>query len=567
MTTGPVTARLQDGILILTLAQGPSNALTPAARAALIGGLSARPDDFRAIVLASAGVNFSSHLPMDDDPALPPALSDLCQAVEAAGVPVIAALKGLALGFGAELALAATARVGQHGCRIGFPDVAFGLCSAGGSTRRLARLIGAEAGLRLLLSGRVVTAADAEDLGLVDAVTDNALAAAITLAQRLAEGEVVPRRSETGSSWQASVAAARRANARALPAARRIIDCVEAALLLPPDAADRFEAVTRADLSETPEAAGLSAVARAERRAARLPAAIARAEALPLTALGLVGEGEALVTLARAALGQGIAVRWLHPSPQTMAACLGFDGAPGLQHVDDPADLEGVALQVHDRAPTVPARRPTADGRALLVLDGADGEMGLSIAPSARACELAFVAEESPHAIATALAGLRRLQMTPLLVGRQPGIGRATLRAGDVALEHLAATGVSVAALTAALAAFALHPPRTANAQMQRQMDTGDVSRRWLGALAAEGLRLLEMALVRRPSDIDVALTSGYGFARWQGGPMHQAERRGLMVLRRDLRLWSREHPIWSPAPLLDRLIRDGVTLATLDGD
>ncbi len=568
MTTGPVETRFAEGIMILTLAVGAANALTPAMRSALLAALAARPGDCRAIVLAGGGANFSSQLPMDADSG-PPAITDLCQAVAEAGVPVVAALQGLALGFGAELALAAAARIGQHGCRIAFPEVAFGLSSAGGSARRLAGLIGAEGALRLLLSGRVVSADEAVRLGLLDGVAGDALPAAIALAQRLVDGHTLPRQTETASSWQAAVATARRANARALPAARRIIDCVEAALLLPPDAADQFEAVARADLAATPEAAGLCAAARAERRAARLPAAIARANALPLTTLGLVGEGAGLVTLARAALGQGIAVRWLHPSATTMRASLGLDlaDAPGLQHVDDPADLSGLSLQVHDRAPASAALRPMADGRALLVLNGAEGEMGLAIAPTARACELAVVAEEAPQAIATAFAGLRRLQIAPLLVGRQPGIGRATLRAGDVALEHLAATGVAPAALTAALAAFALHPPRTATSLAQRKMATGEVIRRWLGALAAEGLRLVEQGLVRRPSDIDLALITGYGFARWQGGPMHQADRRGLMVLRHDLRLWAMENALWSPPPLLDRLIRDGLTLAALDGD
>jgi hypothetical protein len=46
---------------------------------------------------------------------------------------------------------------------------------------------------------------------------------------------------------------------------------------------------------------------------------------------------------------------------------------------------------------------------------------------------------------------------------------------------------------------------------------------------------------------------------------MHQADRRGLMVLRRDLRAWGAEAALWSPAPLIDRLIRDGQSLAVLD--
>ena len=90
--------------------------------------------------------------------------------------------------------------------------------------------------------------------------------------------------------------------------------------------------------------------------------------------------------------------------------------------------------------------------------------------------------------------------------------------------------------------------------------------RRWLAALANEGLRLVEAGIARHGSDIDHVLVAGHGFPRWQGGPMHQADRRGLMVLRHDLRLWAEEDAIWHPAPLLDRLIGRGLRLSALDG-
>ena len=88
---------------------------------------------------------------------------------------------------------------------------------------------------------------------------------------------------------------------------------------------------------------------------------------------------------------------------------------------------------------------------------------------------------------------------------------------------------------------------------------------RWIGALANEGVRLLDQGIARRPSDIDHVLVAGHGFPRWQGGPMHQADRRGLMALRADLRRWAEDDPLWAPAPLLDRLIRDGAPIGSLD--
>ena len=57
---------------------------------------------------------------------------------------------------------------------------------------------------------------------------------------------------------------------------------------------------------------------------------------------------------------------------------------------------------------------------------------------------------------------------------------------------------------------------------------------------------------------LPLAIAAGI-VARWTGGPMHQADRRGLLVLRRDLKVWAAEAPaLYSPAPLLDRLIGEG---------
>jgi 3-hydroxyacyl-CoA dehydrogenase len=96
-------------------------------------------------------------------------------------------------------------------------------------------------------------------------------------------------------------------------------------------------------------------------------------------------------------------------------------------------------------------------------------------------------------------------------------------------------------------------------------MPADEVLNRWLAALANEGARLLDEKIALRPSDIDHLMVAGYHFPRWRGGPMYQATQRGLMVLRRDLRVWAVDGPLWTPAPLIDRLIRDGRTFASLD--
>ena len=94
------------------------------------------------------------------------------RALETMGKPVVAALNGLALGGGYELALACHRRivVDDPKAVVGLPEVNVGLLPGSGGTQRLPRMIGAKAALDALLSGRSYKPADALKLGLVDEV-------------------------------------------------------------------------------------------------------------------------------------------------------------------------------------------------------------------------------------------------------------------------------------------------------------------------------------------------------------------------------------------------------------
>jgi enoyl-CoA hydratase len=85
--------------------------------------------------------------------------------LERNGKPVIAAVNGVALGGGCELALACTLRIASENARLGFPEVKLGLIPGYGGTPRLTRLIGRSAALRLMLSAQIVDAPEALRLG------------------------------------------------------------------------------------------------------------------------------------------------------------------------------------------------------------------------------------------------------------------------------------------------------------------------------------------------------------------------------------------------------------------
>ncbi len=92
------------------------------------------------------------------------------EAVEEAAVPVIARVNGHALGGGCELALACDVRIAREGAKLGQPEVTLGLMPGGGATQRLPRLVGPGQARRLILSGEVIDADEADRIGLVEEV-------------------------------------------------------------------------------------------------------------------------------------------------------------------------------------------------------------------------------------------------------------------------------------------------------------------------------------------------------------------------------------------------------------
>jgi enoyl-CoA hydratase len=84
--------------------------------------------------------------------------------------PVVARINGHALGGGMELALACDVRIAREGAKLGQPEINLGIIPGGGGTQRLARLVGEGQAMRLVLSGELVDATEAADIGMVDEV-------------------------------------------------------------------------------------------------------------------------------------------------------------------------------------------------------------------------------------------------------------------------------------------------------------------------------------------------------------------------------------------------------------
>jgi 3-hydroxyacyl-CoA dehydrogenase len=99
----------------------------------------------------------------------------------------------------------------------------------------------------------------------------------------------------------------------------------------------------------------------------------------------------------------------------------------------------------------------------------------------------------------------------------------------------------------------------------RRQLSDEYILERTLFALINEGAKILEEGIAQRASDIDVIYINGYGFPAHQGGPMFYADSLGLDQVYARISAFHKEHGAWwKPAPLLERLAREGRKFADL---
>ncbi|NXK35092.1 ECHP enzyme, partial [Piprites chloris] len=113
-------------------------------------------------------------------------LGALVSLIESSKKPVVAAIEGVALGGGLEVALGCHYRVAHVKARMGLPEVTLGLLPGAEGTQRLPRLIGVPAALDMITTGKHIPATEALRLGLVDEVVEeNTVEAAIRLANKV----------------------------------------------------------------------------------------------------------------------------------------------------------------------------------------------------------------------------------------------------------------------------------------------------------------------------------------------------------------------------------------------
>ncbi len=179
-----VNLEIADGIGTIRLNRPPVNALNDqvTAEIAVAAREASASDEVRAVIIYGGERVFAAGADIKEMADAGYAamalrsgrLHEALSLVAGIGKPVVAAITGYALGGGMELALAADFRVAGERAKVGQPEIGLGIIPGAGGTQRLSRLVGPAKAKDLVFSGRMVDAAEAHQIGLVDKVVPDA---------------------------------------------------------------------------------------------------------------------------------------------------------------------------------------------------------------------------------------------------------------------------------------------------------------------------------------------------------------------------------------------------------
>ena len=298
------TYSTRGAVAVITLDNPPVNGLGHALRSGIVAGLDLAAADpaVKAVVLLGAGKGFSGGADIKEFNSpralAEPTLLTVIRAVEQCPKPVVAAIHGVAMGGGLELALGCHYRVALAGAQVALPEVKLGLLPGAGGTQRLPRVVGIEAALDMILSGALVPAAQLAGTRLFDAVLEgDLLEEAVAFATRVADVRPLPLVRDLPLSdprapgFLAVSRSAVLAAAKDYPAPARCVEAVEIAATRPFEEGMAWERAAFLALLQTPESRALRHAFLAERAASRIPDVPEETPTRPIRAAAVVGAG------------------------------------------------------------------------------------------------------------------------------------------------------------------------------------------------------------------------------------------------------------------------------------
>lgn len=663
---------LQDGIAVVTLNHPPVNSLSHVLRSFIVQALDAAEADpaVRGIVLTGNDKAFSAGADVAElgTPAqlAEPILLTVLARVAACRKPVVAALSGVALGGGLELAMTCHGRVALGSARVGLPEINLGLIPGSTGTQLLPRLVGVPKALGMMLNGQPQTAQSWVDSGLFDrVVADDVVGAACALARQWAEPGALPvgtceRTLDTAAVAEQVAAERAKLNARQRlqPAYGALMDAVAGCALPFAEGAQR-ERDLFLQLVPSHAAQALRHQFKAEREATKLPPDV-QAEPRAVQTVAVIGAGTMGAGIAICALDAGLNVLLLEQNDEALVRgqqrvtehysgrVAGGKMKPAVAEAaqarltattdwtqlaradlvieavfEDLAVKQGVFRQIdaHARPGAVLATNTSyldidqianATSRPQDVL----GLHFFSPANVMKLLEVVRGAQTAPDVLATGMALGKTLRKMPVLCGNAFGfIGNRIYNAYRKQCEFMledgawpedvdnALTGMGFAMGPFAVADLsgldiawrmrkaqaATRDPReryvsildqlceqgrlgrktgagyytytdgkaatttdatvrgiieqasAARGLSRQPLSAEQIRRRALLAMVNEAALLLAESVAARASDIDVVLVQGYGFPRWEGGPVFWARQQDRATLERDLQALAQE--------------------------
>jgi 3-hydroxyacyl-CoA dehydrogenase len=685
-----VTYKITDGCAVITFDNPPLNVFGQDMRSGLSAAIDkAVKDKAERLILTGAGRCFvaGSDAKEFDGPALAPHLNNILKRLADLTIPTVAAINGAALGGGLEIALACRYRICVPDAVLGLPEVTLGILPGAGGTQRLPRLVGVAVAADMIGRGKRITAKAAQDIGLIDAIADDPVAAAKALDNEILHSAVVPDHRDRPKADVSGVEAAHGMANKTMSgqnAPHAAIELVAASGTLSLDAALMLERKTFLNLRTSDQARALRQLFFAERAAQSLGKRFPSDKKTVETAI-VVGGGTMGSAIAYAFLMAGIAVTLVEIDEAAsvraqnningliskgvrrgvlnaaaadrvrglISFASGYDNLPPVDLAieaafEDMSVKKAILARLQDALPdtTVLATNTSYLDVNALAQDVRSPErfLGLHFFAPAHLMKLLEVVKNDQTSEATLGLSLRlakQLGKIPVLAGVCDGfIGNRILKRYRQAADVLLIEGAKPEDIDSAMRDFGMamgpyeaqdmsgldiayanrqrHNLKTRTdmryipiadhlvedlGRLGRKTSAGwydygsdgratpsadvakcineateaaglraivrskdDIAKTLFLAMVAEAFDILGDGIAERPSDIDLVLVHGYGFPRWRGGLMHDAGKRPLKDILRDIEDHATRDPLsWHVPDVLRTLVTEGRDLDSLN--
>ena len=309
--------QLHGAVAVINLDNPPMNGLSHGLRAGIVAGIEQAEADanVKAVVLIGSDRVFSSGADIREfgTPKMmaEPMLTTAISVVESSAKPVIAAIGGICMGGGLELALGCHYRVVTPRTQVALPEVKLGILPGAGGTQRLPRLIGLEHALNMIVSGQTVPSDQFRGSPLFDHFVDgDLLQGALAFAAKVIDEKMPLKRvrdlkvrhpkPEAYLLWAKNAVGA---VSRNYPAPLKCVEAVEAAVTKQFDEGLKVERAGISALFATDEHRALRHVFFGERAASKIADVPEDTPVRPVKSVGVIGAGT---------MGAGIAINFLN---------------------------------------------------------------------------------------------------------------------------------------------------------------------------------------------------------------------------------------------------------------